>query len=270
MKYIFLDIDGTLLGHAQRRMSKVNINALKQAKENGHKLFVATGRPINHAKDFLDLEVDGFIFSAGAHVMVNNQDLYEKTADLEMVHKLLKVLDKNDIRYQLDGKNYSYTPSKLFKVVAAIRDVVRTAYQGFSWSNKPINKYIKHYHNEPIHKVLFYLFSKKDLDRLVKKLPAGLNLVYNYDSKKNIFVEIMFDNCTKATGVDVILNHFGADLKDTIAIGDSMNDLEMVEHCQIGVAMGNAVSKLKEVADYVSDTYKNDGVAKALEKFDII
>lgn len=269
MKYIFIDIDGTLRGHTQRRMSEVNLEAIKKSREKGNKVFICTGRPINHARDFFDLNVDGFVFSAGAHVQVNKRDIFEKVADLKSVKKVLKVLEDNNIKYQLDARDASYTPYRFIIVVARIRDFFRTIYQGYKWANKPKNILLKKYSDEPIHKVLFYVHSKEKLAKLKRDFPDNVVLVYNSDSTANFFVEVMFDNCTKATGVDIILDYFGGSLKDTVAIGDSMNDLEMVIHCNVGIAMENACGKLKAAADYVTERYDEDGVAKSFEKFNL-
>lgn len=71
----------------------------------------------------------------------------------------------------------------------------------------------------------------------------------------------------KAFGVKRLCRHFGFDMSEVVAIGDDLNDLDMLTEAGMGVAMGNAVERAKQVSDYITDTVENDGVALALEKF---
>src|SRR5699024_12445037 len=70
--------------------------------------------------------------------------------------------------------------------------------------------------------------------------------------------------------VHTLLGHLGASMEDTLAFGDAENDMQMVEKCGIGVAMGNAENDLKEVADYVTTDVNQDGMLKAFEHFGLI
>ncbi|HSK34496.1 MAG TPA: HAD hydrolase family protein, partial [Propionicimonas sp.] len=72
--------------------------------------------------------------------------------------------------------------------------------------------------------------------------------------------EMMLPGVNKATGIELLLEHLGIDRADTIGIGDSYNDLEMLEHVAIGVAMGNAPDPVKHVADEVTAGVDEDGV----------
>ena len=75
---------------------------------------------------------------------------------------------------------------------------------------------------------------------------------------------------TKQKGIDEIINHFGIRLEETMAFGDGGNDVSMLRHAAIGVAMGNAVDEVKEHANYITTSVDEDGVANALKHFSII
>ena len=75
---------------------------------------------------------------------------------------------------------------------------------------------------------------------------------------------------SKARSIKILADYLGIDMADTIAFGDGLNDVEMIKECGIGVAMGNANIKLKEVADYITDDISKDGVYKALEHFKLL
>ncbi|MNR55151.1 putative phosphatase [compost metagenome] len=84
---------------------------------------------------------------------------------------------------------------------------------------------------------------------------------------KPYFLEFMHKEGTKGAALTFLADHFGCDLSETIAIGDSWNDHEMLEAAGLGVAMGNAIAPLKELADYVTASNNDDGVKEVIEKF---
>jgi Cof subfamily protein (haloacid dehalogenase superfamily) len=84
---------------------------------------------------------------------------------------------------------------------------------------------------------------------------------------KPFFLEFTEEGVTKGTSLNHLIGQLGITREEVIAIGDSYNDLAMIEFAGLGVAMGNAPDDIKEKADYVTDTNMNDGVAKVVEKF---
>ena len=77
-------------------------------------------------------------------------------------------------------------------------------------------------------------------------------------------VEFIPSGINKATGIKMVLDHFGIDRKDSYAFGDSANDIEMLNYVQYGVAMGNAVPELLEQAKYKTEPADRDGLALGL------
>jgi Cof subfamily protein (haloacid dehalogenase superfamily) len=84
------------------------------------------------------------------------------------------------------------------------------------------------------------------------------------------FVDITAKGNTKQNGIDQFIKHFGFKLEETMAFGDGGNDIGMLRHAGIGIAMGNAKDDVKAVADYVTDTVDEDGIYKAMKHFGII
>ena len=84
------------------------------------------------------------------------------------------------------------------------------------------------------------------------------------------FADITAKGNTKQKGIDEIIKYFGLKLEDTIAFGDGGNDISMLRHAALGIAMGNAKEDVQAVADYVTDTVDNDGIQKALKHFNLI
>ena len=84
------------------------------------------------------------------------------------------------------------------------------------------------------------------------------------------FVDVIATGGGKDHGMDALLSHFGIGLEDTMAFGDGENDLPMLRHAHIGVAMGNADDLVKGQADYVTGTVDEDGISSALRHFGLL
>lgn len=84
------------------------------------------------------------------------------------------------------------------------------------------------------------------------------------------FTDIIHQDNSKAAGIGAILCHFGIAAEETIAFGDGGNDIEMLEYCGTGVAMGNASDEVKSHADYVTTSVDEEGIEQALTALGII
>ena len=83
----------------------------------------------------------------------------------------------------------------------------------------------------------------------------------------SFIVEIMTKGIDKGLAVKWLCDKYGINTEDSISLGDSENDIAMIKTAGLGVAMANAMPKVKEAADYIADSNDNDGVAKVIQKF---
>lgn len=104
-------------------------------------------------------------------------------------------------------------------------------------------------------------------DEYVKILSAEYGDTVSIYRSEAFYIEIMPMNVDKATSLDKMLPIIGGTRENTICCGDSFNDISMVRYAGIGVAMGNAQQRLKDVADYITDTNDNDGLVRVIDKF---
>ena len=86
----------------------------------------------------------------------------------------------------------------------------------------------------------------------------------------DVFADVNMKGMNKSVGIDAILKHYGLELGESMAFGDGGNDISMLRHVGVGVAMGNSNDEVKAAADYVTDTVDNDGVPKALHHFGLL
>ena len=80
------------------------------------------------------------------------------------------------------------------------------------------------------------------------------------------FADIISKGNSKSTGIDAMLAHYGIKLDESMAFGDGGNDISMLKHAGIGVAMGNASEEVKKSADFVTASVDEDGVALMLKR----
>ncbi|WP_036643302.1 Cof-type HAD-IIB family hydrolase, partial [Paenibacillus durus] len=105
------------------------------------------------------------------------------------------------------------------------------------------------------------------LDELAPKLRELLGSEVHITKSKPHFLEIMHSEGTKGLALEFLADYFGCELSETIAVGDSWNDHEMLETAGLGVAMGNAIPALKEIANYITASNNEDGVKQVIDKF---
>ena len=273
-KYIFIDIDGTLFDHSQNTIPISSLLALKKVHKQGHKIYLSTGRANTEIDyEYSSLPISGMILSCGAQVIVNNKIIYLAKYPQNDLKYLMHFMLENNIGFALDGYQKSFFSDEAFRI-----------FSSFILNNKNENSELsraimaqkKMYHlnqlQEPdfnqILKISLFSYNYEQCKRLMEILPNSLTgFIYKNKHLNIVNGEISMKGITKATGMDKILLHEKAYLKDTIAIGDSLNDIEMLEHAHIGICMGNGVEDCKKIADFITKDIGDDGLAYALDHF---
>lgn len=230
-RLIFLDIDNTVYSE-QDGISKSTVNAIKQAQDNGHKIIFNTGRIVNDLPEaVLNLKPEGFITSAGAHIEVEGKCILNLSMSMTDLHAICSYLAGNQAVFDLSNN-----------------------IETFEWNGrmdlykKEVNKISYHHLPKSARQIMY------DLKRY------GSIMEPHTDHQGRCTGEIFIKNINKATGIQAVLEYYHADREDTVAFGDEYIDLEMLQYAGIGVAMGNATQKLKQVADMVTKENSKDGI----------
>ena len=231
MLYFFFDVDGTLLPFGQG-VPESTRQAISMIRERGGKSFLATGRSLVEIPPAIrSLGFDGGVYSAGATVMAEGKydGTYVRKEDLE------------------------YWQSLLLKHVGRLLDI-----PGLLATDEIPSSMIK----------LLYICSEEGMpiEKVAASIPEGFSVVANtVGLPPELMGEIVLSDITKATGIDTVLDFYGGSISEAVAVGDGANDIEMVSHAGIGIAMGNATPSLKAVASYITDDVSSDGLFKAVE-----
>ncbi|MBQ7888437.1 MAG: HAD family phosphatase [Erysipelotrichaceae bacterium] len=276
-KYVFIDVDGTLFDHSTHSVPVSAVQALRQAKENGHKLFVCTGR----VKEYMDssyfkLPVTGFVYACGAHVEMDGQEIYSVQFPRKEIDELSQFMEDHQIEYSLEGKTVNFFTEPFLKAYESYfcKGLDEKDEMSIKFKEKKVVKTIDKIQEEDYSQILKMAFQTEQRELMLeylKTLPSSLEyFVYSDSISGDLEGEILVKGADKASGIDHVLEYFGGNLEDTIALGDSDNDLSMIEHAHIGVAMGNACDSLKEKADYITAHVSDDGLYKAFKYLGLI
>ncbi|WP_326513795.1 Cof-type HAD-IIB family hydrolase [Clostridium intestinale] len=274
IKVIIMDVDGTLT-NSEKKITEKTKKTLIRAQEEGVILVLASGRPTSGLMDYAkELKMDkhhGLLVSFnGAKVIEcqTNKLLFNETMSVKEGQAVLEHMKKFDVKPMIDKDDYLF-----------VNDVYDCYVQ---YKDKPFN--VIQYESRG---GKFKLCEKDDLAAfadypLNKILTAGdpEYLKENYEEMMDPFkdtLSCMFTGAfyfeftakgiDKAKALDTVLIPMGYKKEEMMAFGDGHNDASMIKYAGIGIAMANAVEDLKQVADEVTLSNEEDGIAYALSKY---
>ena len=256
---LFFDIDGTLVSFKTHEIPPSTILALTQAKANGHRLFIATGRPPIIITNLGAIEhlIDGYVTTNGALCFVGSEivacnAIPSEEARLVVDDAIAKsygliVIGERDIAV-LDPKG---DVDDIFRRQLAVQNLNQA---------KPVEEVLSQ-------RILqLTAFFSADYEReLMARIPDCTSGRWH-----PAFTDITAFGADKGEGILDMARHLGFDPQYTIAFGDGGNDSSMIRRAGIGVAMGNALDSLKQEADYTTTSVDEDGIRNALRHFKLI
>lgn len=273
-KMIAIDLDGTLLND-EKKVPKENIEILNRLYiEKGILPVITTGRPYVSAKHIAGTVGDSlkqYIISANGSYIRDNKSDADVNNDSIAVEDSIRILDicnKYGFKHSADiGEVLLKSPSKIdeetYKNLGQPYKIVEN-----------VKEYIKE--NETRAFVITFMGDRARLESAIVELKqidgiepsemcefvAGSGT----ELRKGTYIDIMKKGCNKANGVKILASHLGINREEIMAIGDGGNDLPMFEVAGFKVAMGNGLDIVKEIADYITDTNNDSGVATAIEE----
>lgn len=271
MKYKMLavDMDGTLLKD-NKEVSEINKEAIRKACLVGVKVVVCTGRIFTSAKAYAKIigSMAPIIASNGAYIREKdkNEVVYEKNLEKENLLKVVNMAKEGGFYPHIYTTHTIYTEKLIFtsrnyttwneslpekdrviiEIVDDLNDIIESDRYNFL-------------------KAVVMGDNIEELNKLRQKISSEVE-VSIMSSLPNNF-EVTAFGTSKGKGVKILADFYGISKDEIICIGDSENDISMIEYAGLGVAMENSPKDIKAIADYVTDSNENDGVAKVIEKF---
>lgn len=259
-----LDIDGTLIGYDDPNITKRNVESVHEAKENGVKIVLLTGRNYGSMKGYnKQLDLDGYLMTINGAVVVDSATesiLSEVSIGKEIADQIVFDLEEREIPYILFCGMNLYAREENREL-----DTVRMLDMD-SGNVTLIKEYAEIQQVVTVHKIVA-IWPTEELKKLIptiKEYSADtLHFEFGFVDHMDIYPSI----ATKGDALRNLAQSLNVDLEKVMAIGDAQTDVSMIKMAGMGIAMGNAPDDVKEVADYVTKGVEEDGVAYAVDKF---
>ncbi len=256
---LFFDIDGTLWEY-KKYIPDSTRKAIKIAQENGHHCFINTGRAraFVHNEDLLSIGFDGIVSACGCMIEYKGETLFNRIISKDETIRTVETVNKHGFKTILEGPRYLYMDKPDFKGDMFGEKVIDEMGDGLlgitdNWGNWEINK-------------LSCICDSPTRDQCFDELSD----LYDFMLHTDTIVEMVPTGFNKGTGVLKVCELLNEDPKNTMAFGDSINDKEMLQTAGIAVAMGRSTDETKALADYVTANLEDDGIWKALKKYQLI
>lgn len=274
IKLVALDLDGTLFDN-NSRISERNLTTIRSITDKGIHVVISTGRPFEGIP-FDQIKGTGINYAitangSGIYEISTGKCLYENAMDEELVTPILNFLLTRDIHMDAFIGGKGYTPIQC--VETAQKLTVPSSIKNYIITTRTRLDNILQFIHENQLKVQkmtlnFYpaadgtLIDRETVRKFLVSNPSITTVCGGYNN-----LEFTRADANKGVGLRKLAEILGVNPDATMAIGDTENDLAIIEAAGIGVAMGNATDAVKARADYVTTTNTKDGVAAAIEHF---
>ena len=273
-KMIFLDIDGTLTEPGKNAPPASAQEAVQRARARGHKVLLCSGRNRGMLSPLLQYGFDGVISSAGGCIEYGGQMVYDCPMTPEQQKRVLSVFEESGIYRTIGSRHHSYTDEGFKEFLAenagskANSELLRWRVQLESELDiRPMAEY----GGEPIYGLTFMSPGQERLETPMKLLNGEFNFcIQDTDACGIVNGELINRAYNKGTAVLRLSEYLGIAAEDTIAFGDSMNDLEMLQTAGYSVCMGNGSKRLQGIADMVCPPVNRDGLYRAFVQLGLI
>lgn len=239
IKLIALDIDGTLITK-DHQISKKTKKAIEKALSRGVNVMLSTGRPPEKCHNYCDeLKLTSYLITAsGGEIWSPHGEIFERHLhEAELVQTLFKMGSELELNMWL------ISTTKVFE-----NGIYPDDFNAYDWL-----------------KIGFFSDDAAKLTEMKHKLAdyTGIEITNSHPTN----IEVNPEGVSKAAALIKVCKELGIRMDQVMAVGDSLNDYTMIEQSGLGIAMGNAQPEIKQIADFITESNEEDGVAVAIEKF---
>ncbi|HBV76964.1 MULTISPECIES: sugar-phosphatase [Vibrio] len=263
-KLIAIDMDGTLL-NSDHRITEENKQAIAAARAKGIHIVLASGRPLDGMLTALqELDMD----SDEDFVISYNGSMVQKVASKTAIRQ--EILTGSDAKLIAEWAKKLNVSVHAFSIKEGLITPKNNKYTAHECNINGITLTEMSFEdledNDAILKAMM-VEEEAELSQAINDLPTDLYNQFTIVRSAPFFLEFMHKTSDKGAGVQALAEHLGINASEVITMGDAGNDHHMLKYAGLGIAMGNATEETKAIADYITDTNNNSGVARAIEKF---
>lgn len=256
IKAIFFDVDGTLVSFKTHTIPDSAMQALHTLRERGIKLFLSTGRHqamLGQVRDWFPF--DGYVTLSGQYCFAGDQVLRKNPMPPQAVEELVAAAgDETFSCIFLEGEEI---------YLNCINDLTRRFMKDLNLPLPPVRP-SSYALGREIYQAITFL--DRDNEHLLLDRAPHLKTTRWHPN----FLDVIPPTGGKDKGMQAILDYFGIPVEESMAFGDGENDLTMLVHAGIGVAMGTASDAVKSQSDWATDSVDEDGIVKALKHFQVL
>ncbi len=259
IKAIFFDIDGTLVSFDTHVVPSSAVEAIGLLRKKGIKVFIATGRHLRSINNLGNLQFDGYITLNGSYCIAGTDKvIYKHHIPEEDIKALMSYQEQNPldgfpcILVQEKELYLSYKNQRVEEVLSLLN------------FPEPPTMLLREMPEKDVYQIIAF-FDEKQEHQVMKLLKGSESTRWS-----PLFTDIVPKGSSKRIGIDKMIEYFGFTLEETMAFGDGGNDIQMLSHVGISVAMGNAEDDVKQAAGYITDSVDDDGIMKALKQLNIL
>ena len=286
-KLVAIDLDGTML-NSYGMVTEKTKQVIKNTIDKGTEVIIASGRPIDSIKTIAKEIGSENYFIAGNGALIydikKDEITYEKFMNKQKVLEIIKICEENSIAYNIYTEKTIIAKGLKYNVLYYYKENLKKE------ENKKTNitivedvyEYIKNLENEKFLKITVCDETKSVFNSIIRKLRTVEDievLDVLHMSRKMIkqgtedvpieyyYTEISLKDVDKWSAIEYLTSKINISKDEIIAIGDNINDKQMIENAGVGIAMGQSTPVITEIADFVTSNNNEEGVAKALEKY---
>lgn len=255
IKAVFVDFDESLYSHKAAKIPDSAYSAILKAQENGVLVLLATGRALCELAyfDLRNIKFDGYILNNGQLILDRSHNTvwanYFEGKNKELiVHKF--VTNEIPIMLSTDKLNFMNYVDEITK-------------DAFNFIDSPLPD-IKKYENEDFMMASIFFDANKEKEYISEFDDLTLTWWHNNSA------DIIPKGGSKMKGIRKYLSLNNINIDEIMGVGDGNNDIEMISKCGVGVAMGNSIKEVKDVADYITNDIDDNGLFNAFKQYKII
>lgn len=270
-RILLLDVDGTLVNY-HTELPDSAVRAVRQARANGHQVYLCTGRSRAEIyPELWELGVDGLIGGNGSYVEHDGQVVHHQVLAPDVVDRALAWLDGNRLGYYVECNSGLYASDDFPVKAAGIHGAPDAASIAKVVNMIPVLLYLQRPPRDDVNKISFVLEPSVDLRQLADEFKDEAAIsTWSATGERQEFGEFGQLGIHKGVAVHRLAEHLGIGTEQMIGFGDALPDLELLQSCGTAVAMGNAPAELIAVADLVTDHVDEDGLANAFRRLGLI